>query len=353
VVQTDSDAAARARAEPDADAARSRRFQQLALPHLDAAYNLARWLCGNPHDAEDVVQEAFMRAFRFFDTFRGESARPWLLAIVRRTWYTEWRRRAPSHDMLEFDETMDEATFDGWSAGGDDPQTLLIRDEDARQVHDALARLPVEYREVLILRELEEMGYREIAVVADVPIGTVMSRLARGRRKLAEVLMAERGMRAPVGCGRGEGVGARGVAQRGGVAQSPMESAVARKGAGGSASVAGSADGRPDQGGQSGQAMQSTSSASSAPSAMWSAPAVLFVPSVPSARSTRSASLASSGQGPSGRPGPGGDESRAAAAATGGPATATITQLRAFAAGRPLNIPGAAADPAQETPDGL
>ncbi|MBC8733586.1 RNA polymerase sigma factor, partial [Paraburkholderia sp. UCT2] len=181
MVQTDSDA--------DADAAKSRRFQQLALPHLDAAYNLARWLCGNPNDAEDVVQEAFMRAFRFFDTFRGDSARPWLLAIVRRTWYTEWRRRAPSHDMLEFDETMDDATLDGWSAGGDDPQTLLIRDEDARQVHDALARLPVEYREVLILREFEEMGYREIAVVADVPIGTVMSRLARGRRKLAEVLM--------------------------------------------------------------------------------------------------------------------------------------------------------------------
>lgn len=194
MVQTDSDAArapVRAPVDTDADAARSRRFQQLALPHLDAAYNLARWLCGNANDADDVVQEAFMRAFRFFDTFRGDSARPWLLAIVRRTWYTEWRRRASSHEMVEFDDTMDDAVFDGWSAGGADPQALLIRDEDTKLVHDALAQLPVEYREVLILRELEEMGYREIAMVADVPIGTVMSRLARGRRKLAALLGAK------------------------------------------------------------------------------------------------------------------------------------------------------------------
>lgn len=188
--QPDSNAA---RAHDDTDAARSRRFQQLALPHLDAAYNLARWLCGNPNDADDVVQEAFMRAFRFFDTFRGDSARPWLLAIVRRTWYTEWRRRASSHEVVEFDDTMDDATFEGWSAGGADPQTLLIRDEDTKLVHEALAQLPVEYREVLILRELEEMGYREIAMVADLPIGTVMSRLARGRRKLATLLTAKQG----------------------------------------------------------------------------------------------------------------------------------------------------------------
>jgi RNA polymerase sigma-70 factor (ECF subfamily) len=165
----------------------------MALPHLDAAYNLARWLCGNASDADDVVQEAFMRAFRFFDTFRGDSARPWLLAIVRRTWYTEWRRRASSHETVEFDDTMDDATFDGWSVGGADPQALLIRDEDSKLVHEALAQLPVEYREVLMLRELEEMGYKEIAAVADVPIGTVMSRLARGRRKLAALLMEKQG----------------------------------------------------------------------------------------------------------------------------------------------------------------
>ncbi|WP_326489713.1 RNA polymerase sigma factor [Paraburkholderia sp. ZP32-5] len=355
MVQTESDAA-RTRAEPDADAARSRRFQQLALPHLDAAYNLARWLCGNPNDADDVVQEAFMRAFRFFDTFRGESARPWLLAIVRRTWYTEWRRRAPSHDMLEFDETMDEATFDGWSAGGDDPQTLLIRDEDARQVHEALAQLPVEYREVLILRELEEMGYREIAVVADVPIGTVMSRLARGRRKLAQVLMAERGAGTSAGAGRGEGAGAgaRKTVSRGAAAQAGVEPPVGHEGSGGSAGAEGAADGRPDQGGRSGRAMQSSSSA---PLAGRPAPAVLFVQSAPSlplgppTASMVSVSSASSTQ--SARPGRSKSEGCSARAAPGAPATATITQLRAFADGRPLNIPGAAADPAKETPDGL
>ncbi|PRX31573.1 RNA polymerase sigma-70 factor (ECF subfamily) [Paraburkholderia sp. BL18I3N2] len=190
MVQTDSEPV---RAHGESEAARSRRFQQMALPHLDAAYNLARWLCGNASDADDVVQEAFMRAFRFFDTFRGDSARPWLLAIVRRTWYTEWRRRSSSHETVEFDDTMDDASFDGWSVGGADPQALLIRDEDTKRVHEALAQLPVEYREVLMLRELEEMGYKEIAAVADVPIGTVMSRLARGRRKLAALLAEKQG----------------------------------------------------------------------------------------------------------------------------------------------------------------
>jgi RNA polymerase sigma-70 factor (ECF subfamily) len=232
VVQTDSDAAARGRGETDA--ARSRRFQQLALPHLDAAYNLARWLCGNTADAEDVVQEAFMRAFRFFDTFRGDSARPWLLAIVRRTWYTEWRRRASPHEMLEFDDTMDDATFDGWSTGGADPQALLIRDEDTKLVHEALALLPVEYREVLILRELEEMGYREIAAVADLPIGTVMSRLARGRRKLAALLMAK----------QGAGLSASGSSASGDPARAPS-SAASKSAAANVTPLRASANGRP------------------------------------------------------------------------------------------------------------
>jgi RNA polymerase sigma factor (sigma-70 family) len=177
-----------------AEAARSLRFQQMALPHLDAAYNLARWLCGNGHDADDVVQEAFMRAFRFFDTFHGETARPWLLAIVRRTWYTEWRRRSGGvNATVEFDENLDDATFEGWSSGTPDPEALMIRDEDTRLVHEALEQLPVEYREVLILRELEELSYREIATIADLPVGTVMSRLARGRRKLATILTSSKG----------------------------------------------------------------------------------------------------------------------------------------------------------------
>jgi RNA polymerase sigma factor (sigma-70 family) len=177
----------------DEAAARSLRFQQLALPHLDAAYNLARWLCGNATDAEDVVQEACMRAYRFFDAFHGDSARAWLLTIVRRTWYTEWRRRAQAREAAALDVDGDAGGApDGLDLGAD-PQTLLIRAEDARRVHDALARLPAEYREVLVLREMEELSYRDIAAIADVPLGTVMSRLARARRRLATLLAAQRG----------------------------------------------------------------------------------------------------------------------------------------------------------------
>nr|WP_179404001.1 RNA polymerase sigma factor [Burkholderia guangdongensis] len=168
------------------DDARSRRFQALALPHLDAAYNLARWLSGSASDADDIVQEAFMRALRFLDTFRGDDARPWLLTIVRHTWYTEWRRRVAAHEVAEAE--VGDAALDDWRDAADDPQTLLIRGEDARRVHDALARLPAEYREVLVLREMEDLSYREIAAIADVPLGTVMSRLARARRRLAVLL---------------------------------------------------------------------------------------------------------------------------------------------------------------------
>jgi RNA polymerase sigma-70 factor (ECF subfamily) len=308
VVQTETDAAARERGETDA--ARSRRFQQLALPHLDAAYNLARWLCGNPSDAEDVVQEAFMRAFRFFDTFRGDSARPWLLAIVRRTWYTEWRRRASPHEMLEFDDTMDDAAFDGWSTGGADPQALLIRDEDTKRVHDALALLPVEYREVLILRELEEMGYREIAAVADVPIGTVMSRLARGRRKLAALLVESQGVAAGGGATGGASLGTSGPA------------ADARDGA-------------------------SSGHRRSASHAPHSPPAPHLREGCADPREIARATAPSSAE-------PEGNEARAALPAAGKPLRATVTPLRASANGQPLNIPGAnTAGTAKETPDGL
>ncbi|TKC90119.1 RNA polymerase sigma factor [Trinickia terrae] len=200
---------------------RNRRFQQMALPHLDAAYNLARWLCGNASDAEDVVQDAYLRAFRFFDTFRGDSMRPWLFAIVRRTWYTEWRRRASSHEVQAFEdaEPGDESaaeTFEGWSRAIEDPQATLIREEDVRLVHAALEKLPVEFREVLILRELEDMSYRDIAAIADLPVGTVMSRLARGRRKLAAVLQAA-------------GAGAGGVVDQGAQAGFPAAARDARR----------------------------------------------------------------------------------------------------------------------------
>jgi RNA polymerase sigma-70 factor (ECF subfamily) len=179
----------------DAPATR-RRFDALVLPHLDAAYNLARWLCGNTGDAEDVVQEAFLRAFRLFGSFRGDQPRPWLLAIVRNTWFTtcEKRRGAAETDYEEGE--MDTALPD-WHGAATDPEQWLMREEDVRLVHAALARLPVVFREVIVLRELEELHYRDIARIAQIPVGTVMSRLARGRRMLAATVTALRG-EAPV-----------------------------------------------------------------------------------------------------------------------------------------------------------
>lgn len=172
------------------DDEKSRRFEELALPHLDAAYNLARWLCGNANEAEDVVQESYLRAFRYFDSLRGGNARAWLLAIVRNTWYSEWSRRQDAAAMVPFDDTMDDAgPLAGWSDGMQgDPEALAMQHQDAQQVHGALAELPVPYREVLVLRELEDMSYGEIAAVAGIPVGTVMSRLSRGRRLLAAAL---------------------------------------------------------------------------------------------------------------------------------------------------------------------
>ena len=167
-------------------------FEQTILPHLDAAYNLARWLSGSASDADDVVQDAFLRAFRFFDTFDGDNARAWLLAIVRNTWFSEWRRRHPSHqsESVPFDdETTPEDALPGWDvASPDNPETLIVRRDEIRLVHRALSALPPEYREVVVLRELEDMSYRDIATVAGVPVGTVMSRLSRGRRLLGKAV---------------------------------------------------------------------------------------------------------------------------------------------------------------------
>ncbi|WP_269504261.1 RNA polymerase sigma factor [Burkholderia sp. IMCC1007] len=172
--------------------ARAERFRALVLPHLDAAYNLARWLSGNAGDADDVVQDACMRALRFVDGCRGDNARPWLLTIVRHTWYTEWRRRTHAHEVALPDTLDDTDVPDDWQPATEDPLAELLRGENVRRVNAALAQLPPEYREVLVLREMEDLSYREIAAIADVPVGTVMSRLARGRRRLAALLGDER-----------------------------------------------------------------------------------------------------------------------------------------------------------------
>ena len=161
-----------------------RRFEQLVLPHFDAAYNLARWLTRNDHDAQDVVQEAVLRAYRFFDGLRGE-ARPWLLSIVRNTFLTWLQINRPADTV-----GLDDGLIDLIPSDEDGPEVLAARSFDRRMLNEAIAGLPVQFREVLILRELEDLSYKDIARIADVPIGTVMSRLARARRLLAESLGA-------------------------------------------------------------------------------------------------------------------------------------------------------------------
>lgn len=155
-------------------------FEQAVLPHLDAAYNLARWLTRNDHDAEDVAQEACLRAMRFFDGFRGGPIRPWLLTIVRNTYLT-WLQKSKIKEMapLEHDVESNAAS----------PEELLIERVDGQTLRKALDALPAEYREVIVLRELEELSYKEIADIAGIPIGTVMSRLARARRRLQESVL--------------------------------------------------------------------------------------------------------------------------------------------------------------------
>jgi RNA polymerase sigma-70 factor (ECF subfamily) len=161
-------------------------FEEAVLPHLDAGYNLARWLTRNETDAEDVVQEAYLRAFKFFGGFRGADARSWLLAIVRNTCYT-WMQQNRSRELsVPLDDEHHELEAEDLN-----PEELLLQSADTTMVTQALEELPVEFREVLVLRELEEMSYKEIAGIADLPIGTVMSRLARGRKRLQQVLTSK------------------------------------------------------------------------------------------------------------------------------------------------------------------
>jgi RNA polymerase sigma-70 factor (ECF subfamily) len=160
-------------------------FEKTVLPHLDAAYNLARWLAGNDHDAQDVAQEASLRAFKFFGSFRGENARAWLLSIVRNTFYTWLRKNRPQEKTVEInDETLD---IEDPSANAEAGNRQFA---DAEAVRHAIAELPMEFREIVILREMEGFSYKEIADLAEVPIGTVMSRLARARKLLHKSLTA-------------------------------------------------------------------------------------------------------------------------------------------------------------------
>lgn len=161
------------------------RFEEAVLPHLDSAFNYARWLTRNEAEAEDVVQDALVRALRFFSSLRGDSARAWLLTIVRHTWYGRFSARNGTGQTTELDEVRNEPR-----ASGLDPEALLLQRQTVDEVRMAIDQLPLDFREAIVLRELEGLSYKEIAEVTGSPIGTVMSRLARGRERLLSILQS-------------------------------------------------------------------------------------------------------------------------------------------------------------------
>jgi RNA polymerase sigma-70 factor, ECF subfamily len=164
-----------------------RRFVLLALPHAGAAYNLARWLTKNDQDAQDVVQEAMMRALRYMGKFHGDNARPWLLQIVRHACFSWLKENRPAERTFldESDESLQEMP----APAADEPDSIALRKAERLEINQAIAALPVAYREVLVLRELEDLSYNDIARIADIPIGTVMSRLARARGLMRAALL--------------------------------------------------------------------------------------------------------------------------------------------------------------------
>jgi RNA polymerase sigma-70 factor (ECF subfamily) len=169
---------------------RRRRFEAQALPHLDAAINLARWLTRSGADADDVVQDAMLRAWRAFDGFRGGDMRPWLLAIVRNCWRNSaGDRKRRGH--VAMPEEHAEMNGEALTFSGPSPETSAINTDVGRKLDAAIASLPHEFREVLVLREMEDLSYREIASITDSPIGTVMSRLSRARTMLREKWLGE------------------------------------------------------------------------------------------------------------------------------------------------------------------
>lgn len=165
-----------------------RSFEAVMMPHLDAAHNLARWLLRNEQDAQDVVQEAYLRAFKSFGGFRGSNGRAWLLTIVRNTSYTLLKKSKAVDLTTTFDEEIHASGHESVS-----PATILEHSENAALIREAMDELPVEFREILTLRHLEGLSYKEIADVAQIPPGTVMSRLARARAELKEYLAARIG----------------------------------------------------------------------------------------------------------------------------------------------------------------
>jgi RNA polymerase sigma factor (sigma-70 family) len=170
------------------DIDKTRLFEKIAMPHLDSAYNLARWLTRNDQDAQDLVQTAFLRAYRFMDGYHGDGARAWLLTIVRNTYYTSLRDGRPQHDDIGFDEELHGHDEDACGMARNDvganPEDVLAADDVKEAINHGLEALPQLFREVLVLKEIDDLSYKEIADIVGIPIGTVMSRLARGRKLL-------------------------------------------------------------------------------------------------------------------------------------------------------------------------
>ena len=164
------------------------RFERVVMPHLSAGYNLARWLTRNDHDAQDVVQEAYLRAVRSFDRYRGGDPRSWLLTIVRNTCYT-WLRQNRDPELAGALGKTNEGWVEVSADPAGQPEVQFIRAADRRLLQEALELLPAEFREALVLRELEGLSYKEIADITDVPLGTVMSRLARARQQLQKLVL--------------------------------------------------------------------------------------------------------------------------------------------------------------------
>jgi RNA polymerase sigma-70 factor (ECF subfamily) len=163
-------------------------FEEMMLPHMDAAHNLAKWLLRNEQDAQDVVQEAYLRAFKSFGGFHGSNGRAWLLTIVRNTSYTLLKKNKTVDLTTTFDEEIHASSYESVS-----PVTILEHAEDAELIREAMDELPAEFREILALRHQEGLSYKEIADITQIPPGTVMSRLARARGKLKEYLAARIG----------------------------------------------------------------------------------------------------------------------------------------------------------------
>jgi RNA polymerase sigma-70 factor, ECF subfamily len=180
----------------DDERGRAGRFRDLALPYLDDVYSLARYLLGNAVEADDAVQECYLRAYRHFDTYRGPEIKPWLFAILRNVCHSA-RAKAASGPQSSSNGDIDETTVPVWSEPAPTPESEIVQRHESETIRELVAALPSPFREVIVLREIEDLSYREIADIVGVPVGTVMSRLARARTMLRAAWLAADGRKQP------------------------------------------------------------------------------------------------------------------------------------------------------------